>query len=135
MARGHAFHAGLPGSIVDCSEVLGALHRQLDSLPGLHWKKTLRDRNTLRDRTREKQHRRISLKNSECYQFYVISYLELGKSWLEVQSEDDQDDGSDGGEHPSLPSACFAKSSNNRNFMATWTVHPNLISKLSQNLY
>ncbi|XP_053282663.1 zinc finger protein 277 isoform X2 [Pleuronectes platessa] len=60
---------------------------------------------------RKKAHRRINASNSEYDRFYIINYLELGKTWEEVQSEDDRelvdndddDDWSDWQAHP--PSA------------------------------
>lgn len=44
----------------------GCITQDAGSSPGLPWKQTCRDRHTRRDRTREKQRHRISLKNSEC---------------------------------------------------------------------
>ncbi|XP_075414684.1 zinc finger protein 277 [Tenrec ecaudatus] len=107
MAREHAFNIGLPDNIVNCSEFLCTLQKKLDNLQCLYCEKTFRDRNTLRDHMRKKQHRRINPKNREYDRFYVINYLELGKSWEEVQLEDDrelldhqEDDWSDWEEHP-----------------------------------
>lgn len=40
---------------------------------------------------RKKAHRRINASNHEYDRFYVINYLELGKTWEEVQSEDDRE--------------------------------------------
>ncbi|KAM5203659.1 zinc finger protein 277 isoform 2-T2 [Hipposideros larvatus] len=107
MAREHAFNIGLPDNIVNCSEYLRTLQKKLDDLQCLYCEKTFRDKNTLKDHMRKKQHRRINPKNREYDQFYVINYLELGKSWEEVQSEDDrewpdhqEDDWSDWEEHP-----------------------------------
>ncbi|XP_029397046.1 zinc finger protein 277 isoform X2 [Mus pahari] len=78
-----------------------------NSLQCLYCEKTFRDKNTLKDHMRKKQHRRINPKNREYDRFYVINYLELGKSWEEVQSEDDrelldlqEDDWSDWQEYP-----------------------------------
>ncbi|KAM6203157.1 zinc finger protein 277 [Rhynchocyon petersi] len=107
MAREHAFNIGLPDNIVNCSEFLYKLQKKLDNLQCLYCEKTFRDKNTLKDHMRKKQHRRINPKNREYDQFYVINYLELGKSWEEVQLEDDrelldhqEDDWSDWEEHP-----------------------------------
>uniref|UniRef100_A0A8C5LCL2 Zinc finger protein 277 n=1 Tax=Jaculus jaculus TaxID=51337 RepID=A0A8C5LCL2_JACJA len=91
MAREHAFNIGLPDNIVNCSEFLHTLQKKLDNLQCLYCEKTFRDKNTLKDHMRKKQHRRINPKNREYDQFYVINYLELGKSWEEVQLEDDQE--------------------------------------------
>jgi hypothetical protein len=40
---------------------------------------------------RKKQHKKINPQNKVYDRFYVINYLELGKSWEQVQSEDDRD--------------------------------------------
>ncbi|XP_077026382.1 zinc finger protein 277 isoform X2 [Tamandua tetradactyla] len=107
MAREHAFNIGLPDNIVNCNEFLRTLQKKLDSLQCLYCEKTFRDKNTLKDHMRKKQHRKINPKNREYDQFYVINYLEFGKSWEEVQLEDDrelvdhqEDDWSDWEEHP-----------------------------------
>ncbi|XP_065272578.1 zinc finger protein 277 isoform X2 [Emys orbicularis] len=107
MARDHAFNVGLPDNIVNCNEFLAALQKKLDNLQCLYCEKTFRDKNTLKDHMRKKQHRRINAKNTEYDRFYIINYLEFGKSWEEVQSEDDRElldnvdeDWSDWEEHP-----------------------------------
>ncbi|XP_011369791.1 zinc finger protein 277 [Pteropus vampyrus] len=107
MAREHAFNIGLPDNIVNCSEFLCILQKKLDNLQCLYCEKIFRDKSTLRDHMRKKQHRKINPKNREYDRFYVINYLELGKSWEEVQSEDDrellgpqEEDWSDWKEHP-----------------------------------
>ncbi|XP_032810190.1 zinc finger protein 277 isoform X3 [Petromyzon marinus] len=111
MAREHAFSIGLPDNLVYCSEFLDLLQSKLDSLCCLYCEKTFRDKNTLKDHMRKKQHRRINGKNTEFDRFYVINYLEFGKKWEEVLSEDetrddatdetnDDDDWSDWKEHP-----------------------------------
>ncbi|MEJ1286456.1 zinc finger protein 277 [Cricetulus griseus] len=107
MAREHAFNIGLPDNIVNCTEFLCTLQKKLDNLQCLYCEKTFRDKNTLKDHMRKKQHRRINPKNRDYDRFYVINYLELGKSWEEVQLEDDrellglpEDDWSDWQEYP-----------------------------------
>ncbi|XP_054845159.1 zinc finger protein 277 isoform X2 [Eublepharis macularius] len=62
-----------------------------NSLQCLYCEKIFRDKNTLKDHMRKKQHRKINAKNREYDKFYVINYLEFGKSWEEVQSEDDRE--------------------------------------------
>uniref|UniRef100_A0A3Q3XEH7 C2H2-type domain-containing protein n=1 Tax=Mola mola TaxID=94237 RepID=A0A3Q3XEH7_MOLML len=108
MAREHSFSIGLPDNIVYCREFLDTLQSKLDNLQCLYCEKTFRDKTTLKDHMRKKAHRRISANNREYDRFYVINYLELGKSWEEVQSEDDRelvdveddDDWSDWQAHP-----------------------------------
>nr|XP_007980812.2 zinc finger protein 277 isoform X1 [Chlorocebus sabaeus] len=116
MAREHAFNIGLPDNIVNCNEFLCTLQKKLDNLQCLYCEKTFRDKNTLKDHMRKKQHRKINPKNREYDRFYVINYLELGKSWEEVQLEDDrelldhqEDDWSDWEEHPASAVCLFCE--------------------------
>ncbi|KAM8972055.1 zinc finger protein 277 [Pelodytes ibericus] len=103
----HSFNVGLPDNIVYCNEFLDTLENKMDSLQCLYCEKTFRDKNTLKDHMRKKQHRKINAKNHEYDRFYIINYLELGKSWEDVQSEDDrelvenvEEEWSDWEEHP-----------------------------------
>ncbi|XP_068459956.1 zinc finger protein 277 isoform X2 [Clinocottus analis] len=106
MAREHSFSIGLPDNIVYCDQFLDTLQGKLDSLQCLYCEKTFRDKTTLKDHMRKKAHRRINASNRLYDRFYVINYLELGKTWEEVQSEDDRelldedDDWSDWRAHP-----------------------------------
>lgn len=40
---------------------------------------------------RKKQHKKINPQNKTYDKFYVINYLEFGKNWEDVQSEDDKE--------------------------------------------
>ncbi|XP_061780843.1 zinc finger protein 277 isoform X1 [Nerophis lumbriciformis] len=107
MAREHAFSIGLPDNIVYCDELLDTLQSKVDNLQCLYCEKTFRDKVTLKDHMRKKAHRRINCNNQQYDRFYVINYLELGKTWEQVQSEDDRelvddedDDWSDWRSHP-----------------------------------
>ncbi|XP_041852240.1 zinc finger protein 277 [Melanotaenia boesemani] len=91
MAREHSFSIGLPDNIVYCNEFLDTLQNKLDSLQCLYCEKIFRDKTTLKDHMRKKAHRRINANNREYDRFYIINYLELGKTWEEVQSEDDRE--------------------------------------------
>ncbi|XP_072242597.1 zinc finger protein 277 isoform X2 [Leuresthes tenuis] len=105
MAKEHSFNIGLPDNIVYCNEFLDTLQNKLDNLQCLYCEKIFRDKTTLKDHMRKKAHRRISASNPEYDRFYIINYLELGKTWEDVQNEDDRemvddDDWSDWQAHP-----------------------------------
>ncbi|XP_068829278.1 zinc finger protein 277 isoform X2 [Capricornis sumatraensis] len=88
MAREHAFNIGLPDNIVNCNEFLCTLQKKLDNLQCLYCEKTFRDKNTLKDHMRKKQHRRINPKNREYDRFYVINYLDAHEfDLLKIKSE------------------------------------------------
>ena len=61
------------------------------SLRCLYCERTFRDHVALKDHMRKKQHKKINPQNKIYDRFYVINYLELGKSWEQVQSEDDRE--------------------------------------------
>lgn len=61
------------------------------SLQCLYCEGTFRDHTILKEHMRKKLHKRINPKNKTYDKFYVINYLEFGKSWEEVQSEDDRE--------------------------------------------
>ncbi|XP_056138322.1 zinc finger protein 277 [Lampris incognitus] len=125
MAREHSFSVGLPDNIVYSTEFLDTLQSKLDkmtcyirpvSLQCLYCEKTFRDKTTLKDHMRKKAHRRINASNHEYDRFYIINYLELGKTWAEVQSEDDremvddeEDDWSDWQSHPMCAVCLFCE--------------------------
>ncbi|KAM9311712.1 zinc finger protein 277 [Gastrophryne carolinensis] len=107
MNQEHSLNVGLPDNLVYCDELLDKLQKKMDNLQCLYCEKTFRDKNTLKDHMRKKQHRKIKAKNHEYDRFYIINYLEFGKNWEEVQSEDDrefgstnEEDWSDWEEHP-----------------------------------
>ncbi|XP_061532937.1 zinc finger protein 277 isoform X2 [Phycodurus eques] len=91
MAREHAFSVGLPDNIVYCDELLDTLQSKVDNLQCLYCEKTFKDKMTLKDHMRKKAHRRINPSNRQYDRFYIINYLELGKTWEEVQREDDRE--------------------------------------------
>ncbi|KAM9815484.1 zinc finger protein 277 [Syngnathus typhle] len=91
MAREHAFSIGLPDNIVYCEELLDTLQSKVDNLQCLYCEKTFKDKLTLKDHMRKKAHRRINATNRQYDRFYIINYLELGKTWEELQAEDDRE--------------------------------------------
>ncbi|XP_040199747.1 zinc finger protein 277 [Rana temporaria] len=93
MKEEHAFNIGLPDNIVYCNEFLDVLQKKLDNLQCLYCERTYRNKSTLKDHMRKKQHRKIKAQNQEYDRFYIINYLELGKNWEDVQSEDDREFG------------------------------------------
>jgi len=89
MAEDHNFNVGQPDNIVFSNEFLDTLQSKLDNSICLYCEKDFKDKTTLKDHMRKKMHRRIRGSNREYDKFYLINYLELGKSWNDIQSEDD----------------------------------------------
>jgi len=89
MAEDHNFNVGQPDNIVFSNEFLDTLQNKLDNSICLYCEKDFKDKATLKDHMRKKMHRRIRGSNREYDKFYLINYLELGKSWNDIQSEED----------------------------------------------
>uniref|UniRef100_UPI00358FB951 zinc finger protein 277 isoform X2 n=1 Tax=Myxine glutinosa TaxID=7769 RepID=UPI00358FB951 len=90
MAQEHAFSVGLPDNIVSCSQLLDLLQSKLDNFQCLYCEKMFKDKSTLNSHMRKKQHRSINPRNKDYDKFYIINYLEFGKKWKDVLSEDDR---------------------------------------------
>lgn len=95
MAHDHGFNVGLPDNLVYKEEFLDLLQEKLHNLQCLYCEKTFRDRTVLKEHMRKKQHKKINPKNKSYDKFYMINYLELGKNWEAIQSEDDTAVGTD----------------------------------------
>lgn len=89
MAEDHNFNVGQPDNIVFSNEFLDTLQNKLDNSICLYCDKDFKDKATLKDHMRKKMHRRIRGSNREYDKFYLINYLELGKSWNDIQGEED----------------------------------------------
>ncbi|XP_065896577.1 zinc finger protein 277-like isoform X3 [Dysidea avara] len=89
MLTAHSFNIGQPDNMVFVEEFLSSLRHRLDSLQCLYCNGVFKDRSTLRDHMRKKQHKKLNPKEKEYDKYYVINYLEIGKLWQEIQAEDD----------------------------------------------
>ncbi|KAL9972759.1 hypothetical protein ACROYT_G019124 [Oculina patagonica] len=92
MASDHGFNVGLPDNLVNVNEFLDVLEQKLANLQCLFCEKLFKDRTALKDHMRKKQHKKINPKNKEYDRFYVINYLELGKTWEDIQNENEEEE-------------------------------------------
>ncbi|ODM86973.1 putative zinc finger protein [Orchesella cincta] len=74
----HSFHIGQPDNLVfvEC----------------LFCENIYKDELVLKEHMRKKQHRKINPHNSEYDRFYVVNYLEPGKTWEDIEMEDNTED-------------------------------------------
>ncbi|XP_071036575.1 zinc finger protein 277 isoform X2 [Parasteatoda tepidariorum] len=86
----HNFVIGAPDNIVFIKEYLDHLETLLKSLQCFYCEKVFKDLMTLKEHMRKKQHKRVNPQNQFYDKFYVINYLELGKTWVDIQEEDDR---------------------------------------------
>ncbi|CAG0881575.1 unnamed protein product [Darwinula stevensoni] len=89
LAFDHHFSIGHPDNIVFLKEFLNLIEQKLTMLRCLYCEKDFRDWSILKEHMRKKLHKKINPRNQEYDKFYLINYLEFGKSWQDVQDEED----------------------------------------------
>ncbi|CAL8082860.1 unnamed protein product [Orchesella dallaii] len=92
MRDSHSFHIGQPDNLVFVKELLQLLEDKLNRLECLFCEHVYKDKVVLKEHMRKKQHRKISPHNSEYDRFYVVNYLEPGKTWENIGLEDGEDE-------------------------------------------
>ncbi|XP_059142564.1 zinc finger protein 277-like [Physella acuta] len=90
LLRDHTFHMGQPDNLVFTDELFDLIQAKLDNQLCLFCEKSFKDKASLREHMRKKQHRKINPKNKEYDRFYIINYMEMGKNWESLQSEDNR---------------------------------------------
>ncbi|KAK4016015.1 Zinc finger protein 277 [Daphnia magna] len=86
----HNFSVGLPDNVVFVEEFLNLLDEKLSQNICLYCEKTFKDRTVLKEHMRKKIHKKINPVNKEYDKFYLVNYLEPGKSWKEIMDEFDE---------------------------------------------
>ncbi|KAJ2654566.1 hypothetical protein IWW48_006024 [Coemansia sp. RSA 1200] len=89
--REHNFNIGLPDNLVDVDEFLQILESRLRVLQCLYCEKTFTSAAVLRKHMRKKKHFKISSRNRLYDRFYVVNYVEPGKSWEAIECENNAD--------------------------------------------
>ncbi|KAJ2773537.1 hypothetical protein IWQ57_001249 [Coemansia nantahalensis] len=95
--REHSFNIGLPDNLVHVNEFLAILEGKLAAQQCLYCEKTFTSAAVLRRHMRKKKHFKISAHNRLYDRFYVVNYLEPGRSWEAIEEENkaDSDDARD----------------------------------------
>lgn len=87
MTQCHKFQIGHPDNIVFAHEFLAKIKKYFDDITCPYCIKKFKDKTTLVEHMKKKQHRRLDPSNLEFDKYYVINYLEPGKHWTELQEE------------------------------------------------
>ncbi|KAJ2800017.1 hypothetical protein H4R20_004215 [Coemansia guatemalensis] len=93
--REHSFNIGLPDNLVWVDDFLAILESKLASQQCLYCEKTFTSAAVLRKHMRKKKHFKISSHNRLYDRFYVVNYLEPGKSWEAIENENADESDSD----------------------------------------
>ncbi|CAG5124597.1 unnamed protein product, partial [Candidula unifasciata] len=75
LVRDHSFHVGQPDNLVFTDELFDLIQSKLDSLLCLFCEKAFKDKPSLREHMRKKQHRKINPKHKEYDRFYIVNYM------------------------------------------------------------
>lgn len=81
MAFNHNFSVGQPDNLVYVDDLLDLLEKRLNDLVCIFCEKTFKNRDVLKEHMRKKSHKKINPKNSIYDKFYIVNYLEFGKTW------------------------------------------------------
>lgn len=87
MAFDHNFSVGQSDNLVFVNELLDVLEKKLEDMTCIFCEKVFKSREVLKEHMRKKSHKKINPKNLSYDKFYLVNYLEFGKTWEEVNSE------------------------------------------------
>ncbi|KAJ2709098.1 hypothetical protein H4R19_004420 [Coemansia spiralis] len=95
--REHSFNIGRPDNLVNANEFLAILEAKLAAQQCPYCEKTFTSAAVLRRHMRKKKHFKISSHNRLYDRFYVVNYLEPGRSWEAIDDENkaESDDAKD----------------------------------------
>ena len=86
------FSIGKPHNLVYVEELLDILEQKLNGLVCIFCEKVFKSRDVLKEHMRKKNHKKINPRNSDYDKYYIINYLEMGKSWEQVREQRDFED-------------------------------------------
>jgi len=96
MAFSHNFSVGQPDNLVFVGDLLDLLERRLNDLVCIFCEKVFKSRDVLKEHMRKKSHKKINPRNEAYDKFYIVNYLEFGKTWSGARkagrTNDDFDD-------------------------------------------
>jgi len=90
MAFDHNFSVGQPHNLVYVEKLLDILEEKLEKLVCIYCEKIFKSREVLKEHMRKKNHKKINPRDSNYDKYYLVNYLEFGKSW-EKSSKDKSD--------------------------------------------
>ena len=91
MAFDHNFSVGQPDNIVFVTKFLDMIEEKIESLLCLYCEKVFKSREVLKEHMRKKQHKQLNPRNKVWNQFYLVNYLEFGRSWDQDAARDEEE--------------------------------------------
>ena len=68
-------------SVLLPSDLLDLLERRLNDLVCIFCEKIFKNRDVLKEHMRKKSHKKINPRNEAYDKFYIVNYLEFGRTW------------------------------------------------------
>ena len=90
MAFDHNFNIGQADNLVFIPEFLDKIEAQLEELVCLYCEKLFKSREVLKEHMRKKMHKKLNPKNKEWDKYYLVNYLESGKTWQDFSREESE---------------------------------------------
>ena len=90
MAFDHNFNIGQADNIVFINEFLDKIDQQLEDLVCLYCEKLFKSREVLKEHMRKKMHKKLNPKNKAWDKYYLVNYLEFGKTWEDFSRTEDE---------------------------------------------
>ena len=90
MAFDHNFNIGQADNLVFIPEFLDKIDAQLEELVCLYCEKLFKSREVLKEHMRKKMHKKLNPKNKEWDKYYLVNYLEFGKTWQDFSREESE---------------------------------------------
>jgi len=92
MAFDHNFSVGQPANLVFVNKFLDLLQEKLSNLVCLFCEKIFKSRDVLKEHMRKKGHKRLNPQNKEYDVFYIVNYLEFGRTWEDISRDPAEDE-------------------------------------------
>lgn len=86
----HNILLGNPQNLVYIEEMVDKLEKQMKDFKCIYCEKTFPDRTIMKEHMRKKLHKRINPNTSDYDKYYIVNYLEPGKTWRDIEKEDDR---------------------------------------------
>lgn len=90
LSEKHNLQLGNPQNLVYIEELIEKIAGKITELQCIYCEKTFPEWNTLKEHMRKKLHKRINPADKTYDRFYIVNYLEVDKTWEDVQNEDDR---------------------------------------------
>eukprot|EP00096_Caligus_rogercresseyi_P008554 TRINITY_DN2755_c0_g1_i1.p1 TRINITY_DN2755_c0_g1~~TRINITY_DN2755_c0_g1_i1.p1 ORF type:complete len:491 (-),score=171.02 TRINITY_DN2755_c0_g1_i1:16-1488(-) len=92
MALNHNFSVGQTDNLVFFEELLDVLEGKLNEMTCIYCEKVFKSREVLKEHMRKKSHKKINPKNAAYDKYYLVNYLEFGKTWSQREDPLEEDE-------------------------------------------